>query len=256
MADALFKPISSTGRRPDPGTTDLLYVRSFLALRTLIGALGVALPLMVVFGDRLLFHGQPYGRHWPRGSVSVYYYSGLREVFVGTIAAIGVLFIAYKVWERNLENLLSWTAGLAACAIALFPTTPPPQVNGDPPLVLSPLQNKFGVTPIADIHYAASVAFLVALAWIIWEFGRREGDRDKRVGMKRTPRFWRWFHRGCAMAMGLALLWVVVGSAAHVTSRATLIGEWVCAVAFGVSWFWKGFEMDTLRGHPAAPEDR
>ena len=250
MADELFKPIASTGPRPGPRTTDLLYTRSFLALRTLIGVLGVALPVLVVFGDRLLFHGRPYGQDWPRGSVSVYYYSGLREVFVGTIAATGVFFIAYRVWERNRENLLSWAAGLAACAIALFPTKPPGPVGDDPPLVLSPLQNKFGVTPIATIHYVASAAFLVALAWISWEFGRREGDRNERQGMKRSRRFWCWFHRGCAFAMGLALLWVVAGSLGHL-ARATLIGEWVCAIAFGVSWFWKGFELDTLRGDPS-----
>ena len=124
-----------------------------------------------------------------------------------------------------------------------------------PPLVLSPLQNKFGVTPIATVHYVASAAFLVALAWISWQFGRREGDRRKRVGMKRSPSFWRWFHRGCAVAMGLALLWVVAGGFAHV-ARATLIGEWVCAIAFGASWFWKGFELDTLRGHPAQVQGR
>lgn len=75
-------------------------------------------------------------------------------------------------------------------------------------------------------------------------------DRKERLGMERSPEFWRLFHRGCAAAMGLALLWVVVGSFAHV-ARATLIGEWVCAIAFGASWFWKGFELDALRGHPA-----
>jgi hypothetical protein len=255
MNDDLFKPIPNTDRRPGSGTTDLLYVRSFLALRTFIGVLGVALPLLVVFGDLLLFHGHPYGRPWPRGSVSVYYYSGMREVFVGTLAATGVFFIAYKVWERNRENLLSWVAGVAACAIALCPTKPPSQspLHHDPPVVLSPLQNKFGVTGITTIHYVASAAFLVALAWISWEFGNREKSRKERVGMRRSPGFWYWFHRSCAIVMGAALVWVVVASFVHVTSRSTLIGEWVCAVFFGASWFCKGFELDTLLGH-AAPE--
>jgi hypothetical protein len=253
VADTLFQPIRSTGPRPRPDTTDLLYTRSFLALRTFIGILGVALPLLVVFGDRLLFQGEPYGRNWPRGSVSVYYYSGLREVFVGTLAATGVFFIAYRVWERNLENLLSWVAGLAACAIALFPTKPPGPVGDDPPLVLSPLQHKFGVTTISTVHYVASAAFLIALAWISWQFGNRELDRGEREGQHLPPRFWHWFHRGCALVMGLALAWVVIAGRAHVP-RATLIGEWVCAVVFGASWFFKGFEWDTLRGHPADPE--
>ena len=59
MAYELFKPIASTGPRPDP---DLLYTRSFLGLRTFIGVLGVALPVLVVFGDRLLFDGARTGR--------------------------------------------------------------------------------------------------------------------------------------------------------------------------------------------------
>jgi hypothetical protein len=53
--DELFKPVETTGPRPrDPKSTDMLYVRSFLAMRTFIGGLGMLLPGLVVFLDRLL----------------------------------------------------------------------------------------------------------------------------------------------------------------------------------------------------------
>jgi hypothetical protein len=182
--------------------------------------------------------------------VSVYYYSGMREVFVGTLAATGVFFIAYKVWERNLENLLSWAAGVSACLIALFPTWPPPD-----DVHRTPLQKLAGVTAVSWLHYVASGTFLVALMGISVYFGLREGDRTPRVGMKRSPRFWKWFHWICTGLMAAALLWIIAASAAHLWSRSTLLGEWICAWAFGASWFWKGFERDTLAGKPA-PEVR
>jgi hypothetical protein len=62
------------------------YVRSYLIMRVAIGALGIALPVVLVLGEPLLFDGQPF----PRGSLSAYYYSGVREVFVGALCAIGV----------------------------------------------------------------------------------------------------------------------------------------------------------------------
>jgi hypothetical protein len=55
--------------------------------------------------------------------------------------------------------------------------------------------------------------------------------------------------------MGLALVWIGVTHFANWPSRSLLIGEWVSAWAFGISWFWKGAEWDMLRGHPAPPAD-
>jgi hypothetical protein len=245
--DDLFKPVTIVKPRPrDRSSTDMLYVRSFLVLRTFIGALGVLLPVLVVFLDQLLFDGVPYGTAWPRGSVSVYYYSGMREVFVGTLSATGAFFVAYKVWERNLENLLSWAAGLSACLIALFPTWPP-----STHVPATPLQKLLEVSFVSQVHYVASAAFLVSLMLISFFFGLREGKRASRVGMKRSPRFWRWFHWVCAGLMAAALLWIIAANLTHVWSRSTLVGEWICAWAFGASWFWKGLELDTIRGRPA-----
>jgi hypothetical protein len=60
--------------RPDPKTdTDATrYVRSYLWMRVGIGVLGIVLALLLVFVDKAAFHGDPF----PRGSLSVYYYSG------------------------------------------------------------------------------------------------------------------------------------------------------------------------------------
>jgi hypothetical protein len=90
-------------------------------MRLGIGVLGVILPLWLVFGDWGAFHGDPH----PRGSLSVYYYSGMRDVFVVIMSATGVFLITHQVADRSLDNTATFFAGLCACLIPLFPTGHP-----------------------------------------------------------------------------------------------------------------------------------
>ena len=83
MVRCVFAPEVAVEPRPD---NEPRYVRSYVFTRFAIGVLGVLLPLMLVFLEPALFDGLPA----PRGSLSAYYYSGLREVFVGGLWAIGV----------------------------------------------------------------------------------------------------------------------------------------------------------------------
>ena len=115
-----------------------LYVRSYLTMRLWIGVIGVALPLALVFGDGLVFDEHPF----PRDSLSAYYYSGTRDLFVGGLLATAIFLITYKISERGLDNTLSTVAGLATIVIALCPTKPPTH-----DVALTPLQAKFGENP-------------------------------------------------------------------------------------------------------------
>ena len=101
------------------------YLRSYLIMRAMVGALGVALPFLLVFGDGFVFDGDPF----VRGSLSSYYYSSAREVFVGTLSATAVFLITYKVVTRSLDNTLSMVAGVAVLLVAVFPTGRPNQTS-------------------------------------------------------------------------------------------------------------------------------
>jgi hypothetical protein len=230
-----------TTTRPAPKSPGMLYVRSYLCLRALIGALGVLLPILVIFGARYLFsEGSPF----PRTSISDYYYSGAREIFVDTLAATGVFFVAYKILEANVENLLSVLAGLAAVTISLFPTG---KDNFEQAIPNNGTQKLIGAVNASDVHYGASIVFLVCLTLISVCFGFREGARTRRPKQKVRPAIWRGFHWVCAGAMALALIGVLVMS----WNYALLAGEIVCALAFGASWFAKGFEINALiHGEP------
>ena len=218
-------------------------MRSFLFERLVIGGLGIALPLVLVFLDWGLFEGNPV----PRDSLSAYYYSGMREWFVLTIGTTGFFLIAYKITESNLDNALSILGGACALLIPIFSTgrTAAEKLNGYP---LTPLQNLFGEKAVQVVHFAASVGFIVALGGISILFGRREGSRPDH-GNRRTPRFWRIFHFACAGAIGVAGIWILVTlKIVDGPYWSLLAGETACAVAFGASWFAKGFEIQYLLG--------
>src|SRR5690242_6235400 len=70
----------------------ILYLRSYLLMRTLIGFTGVALPVVLIAGDKLL----DTGAHALRGSLSMYYYSGMRDFFVSGMSAAAGFLITYK----------------------------------------------------------------------------------------------------------------------------------------------------------------
>jgi hypothetical protein len=233
---SFWQPVTTTSPRPAPKSPEMLYVRSYLCMRTIIGALGVLLPPLVIFGARYLFSES---MHFPRTSISDYYYSGAREIFVDTLAATGVFFVAYKIMEANVENLLSILAGLAAVTISLFPTG---KDAFEQTIPNNGTQNLIGVANASDVHYGASIVFLVCLTLISVCFGIREGKRTRRRKQKVGPTGWRVFHWACAAAMAIALIGVLVLS----WKFALLAGEIVCALAFGASWFAKGFEIDAL----------
>jgi hypothetical protein len=237
-----LEPVTTTDPRPTDPTLSR-YVRSYLILRAAVGALGAALPLILVLGDGLGLDGNPF----PRTSISAYYYSGMRDFYVGLICSTGIFLVAYKVAERNLDNTLSLIAGLAALAVAWGPPQRPPSI---PP---SPLQERLGDTTCATIHFVGAAVFLVALCVLSFFFGVREGKRKPRPG-KRPPTFWRIYHWVCAGVMAAALLFMGVTELLDAgPHNALLYGETASLLAFGASWLLKGLELDTLRGTRAAP---
>jgi hypothetical protein len=231
----LLEPVRETAPRPADAQA-LRYVRSYLFMRFCVGLLGIALPFALVLVDRCVFDGHPA----PRDSLSAYYYSGVREVFVGTLAAIGVFLVTYKVTERNLDNTLSVVAGLAALLVAGFPTGRPTK-----DLPLTPLQDKLGECVVQAIHFGAAGTFIVSLGAISLWFGIREGRRE-RQGARGSPEFWRIFHFACAGMIAAALVWIVVTQYAGWPRISLLIGEGVSACAFGASWLAKGAELNVL----------
>jgi hypothetical protein len=220
--------------KPRPGEPG--YVRSYVFTRFAIGLLGVLLPPVLVLLEPALFDGLPA----PRGSLSAYYYSGLRELFVGGLWAIGVFLVVYKFLDFSWESLLSSLAGVAVVLVAVFPTERP----GDG-VALTPFQVKFGESTVTAIHYGAAVAFIAVLIPIVLFFARDEGKRNRKS--------WQSFH---TVSAAFILFGAALAAFAGITGgpdKGVLFGEWIVIWAFGASWLAKGAERRVLFRHSDGP---
>jgi hypothetical protein len=241
-------PVTETSPRPglDDHAGKLLYIRSYLVMRTVIGFVGILLPFAAVLIDYFVLSGDVL----PRDSVSAYYHSGVRDIFVGSLCVIALFLITYKVFEHNLDNTLSLIAGVAALGVAVFPSWRP---AGTP---LTPLQDLLGEQLVATIHFVCAAVFIGSLAIISYYFGEREGKRgQQRDGHRATlpPTFWRRFHKSCALIIALAVVFIAVTKwTGWFDDYSVLIGEAVAALSFGASWLMKGLELDVLLGPDVA----
>lgn len=216
-------PETAVEQRP-VGPDARLYVRSYIFMRFAIGVLGAALPLLII-AEPLFFDGQPF----LRGSLSAYYYSGMRELFVGVLWAIGVFLVTYKFGEFSRESRASTYAGLSVIAVAVFPTQRPG--DGFP---LTPLQTRLGEGTVESIHFGSAGVFIGLLALISFYFGR----------YGRTRRRLHYALAGTIVAaLGLAAFAGLTGD----PDKGLLVAEVVAVLAFTASWLAK-VEFDLLFG--------
>ena len=99
IAVTTHRPGHPAGKRAGP------VVMSYLLQRVLIGVIAVLLPFVLVIVNYVIAHKfQP--------SMSGYYYTAMRDTFVGSLCAIGVFLVSYDGYD--LADRLSPTS--PACA--------------------------------------------------------------------------------------------------------------------------------------------
>ena len=96
---------------------DAELIVSYLTLRKAVGYIGLLMPILVRVGA-CYFEQIPSNT-----SISAYYYTSMRDVFVGALAAIGVFLFCYRGPDTQ-DNVLTNIAGACAIAIGLLPTEP------------------------------------------------------------------------------------------------------------------------------------
>ncbi|MGH9173794.1 MAG: hypothetical protein ACRD1H_05535 [Vicinamibacterales bacterium] len=220
---------------------------AYLLMRMGVGILGTALPALLLLGDWFFANGTPTAR----GSLSAYYYSGMRDVLVGILFAVAPLLITYRLFGGGRDNIRSTIAGVAALGVALFPTGRPSGSTAS----LTALQDRLGEGTVELIHYGFAATFIGCLMIISLGFARgfAEQAKDQQTQpVDRTahfsPRFWEWFHRLANVAIVAGVTFIIITEILDVLNGyALLIGESVVCIAFGASWLAKGMDFDVLR---------
>jgi len=207
---------------------DSQHARAYMQLRRLVGYVGILLPILLVAGNALIFRGPILP------SISHYYHSGMRDVLVGGLCAMGMFLFYYSGYDR-WEDLAGIAGGVFALCVAFFPTVE---------------QGPLGIT--GTIHYISAMALFLTLAtYSLFLFSRQQPDTS---GRQFTT-----LHRICGLAMIAAVLGIVVFflffRSGHPDSFVPLGLETAALWAFGVSWFAEGRELTGLKPRRAAPAD-
>lgn len=92
-------------------------VLSYIALRRVAGWIGIALPVIVVIFDWFVAHHPCIP-----SSISASYYTGTRNVFIGSLCSVGVFMLCSLGYPK--DRPWSVLAGATAFLVAFCPTTP------------------------------------------------------------------------------------------------------------------------------------
>lgn len=205
---------------------------SYLLLREVVGAIGVMLPFTLLLGNELMGHGV-------QSSMSSYYYTPMRNVFVGALWALGVFLITYDGWDRA-DRIITNIAGGGAVGVSLFPTTPANHPSARQVV-------------IGDLHLTFACVTFVMLALMSLRFAKRMPTPDsprslaERVkyalgftpqGDSVAPKWEIIAYRVSGVVIIVCILLIYPGS--KVYSESLLVLETVMLVAFGTAWFLKG----------------
>lgn len=152
--------------------------RSYVGIRLLVGVLGVTLPITLVLVD-WFFLNDP---ELIRGSMSAYYHSAARDLFVGGLVSTGVVLVGYMFWNwKTWDFVLSSIGGTAVLFVAFFPTARPSDgdvgcerlvSSGVPPCTA--LQDRLGEATVRNVHGAAAGIVVVAFLALCVVFALRE----------------------------------------------------------------------------------
>ena len=194
-------------------------VMDYRTLRLVVGLIVILLVPAVYIGNWLIFIRHPggcfYNPQWIPGSLSGFYYTHMRNLFVGAMCAVGVFFAAYRGhdrWDDRFTNL----AGLAAIFIALFPTMPPyhPKSPNGPNLFFTSANPCGPSTPImyqlspdqSSIRYVHVVSllvlFLMVFLMVLVQFTRANPSKAELEPIKGgilARRIRAWWEDICAL---------------------------------------------------------
>jgi len=193
----------------------------FKNLRKAIGFIGVALPFVLILGNQLV---QASGL---LGSISSYYHSVMRDIFVGSLCAVGTFLISYRGYDKR-DNRAGWVAGTSVIGVALCPTT----MEGGPG----------SSSLLGALHLAFAAVYFATLAYFSLVLFRETKDKATRTTQKRRRDV---VYAICGSVMVLCLLLIVLVFLLPENSEIrqhhpVLWLESAAILAFGISWFTKG----------------
>lgn len=214
-------PVSSTG--------ELMSI-SYMKLRRAVGILGIALPLVLVFGNLILSTDCDKVQF----SISDYYYTKMGPYFVGTLCAVGLFLFSYYGYTPK-DRLAAKLACFCAIAVALNPTQSADAVSA------CNVQHRSSSDFVNVIHFASATILFLTLAFFSLKLFTKTSGEMTSQKKKRNK-----IYKTCGWVMIGSIIGLVLVSTVDPVQTAlkayspVLILEWILLWAFGLSWLVKG----------------
>ena len=204
------------------------FYSTYASLRGGMGIIAFMFPL-ILFPGGLWLSDTPL-----QSSMSHYYHTDMRNVFVGLLFSIGSFLYLYKGFGPR-ENYALNIAGLLALGVAIFPMKAP---VGAAPTYTSPL-----------LHGICAVTFCLFIAYVCI---RRSGDTLHLVAKEHRKRYARayktlgWLMVGLPISAAL-ILTILNQPFGTKTGIVILAIEWAIVWVFAAYWLLKTYEIGQTR---------
>jgi hypothetical protein len=198
-------------------------VLSYLALRRAVGAVALAPPFVLAIPWWFLRD------HMIESSISAYYYTGMRNLLVGSLCAIAMFMLCCRGYDRK-DEIAGILSSIFALGVAFFPTSPDSGATS--------LQTRVGV-----VHFTLATLLFLTLAYFCLVLFKMTAA-DKQLTPQKMKRNIVYTVCGCVILASIGLIVLLT----HVFNVPHLIGsvgpvfcfETTSLIAFGVAWLVKG----------------
>jgi len=193
---------------------------SFLLFRTFIGAIGIALPIILVIANSFYV-----GSFDIQDSISDYYQTRVRDLFVGILFILGIFLLSYRGYAR-MDNIISSLGCFFALGVALFPNQNP-------------------LVSVQIIHFAsAGLMFSVFIYFSLWLFRKGKAKVDRSPQKNRRNRI----YLICGILMAIFILciglsFIIFNEEQRSACKLIFVFETLALWTFGISWLTKGKVM-------------
>lgn len=211
-------------------------VISYITTRQAIGWMGILFPFVLLFGNYLIswLTGYETGCNPFKNSISLFYYTRMGDVFVGTLCAVGLFLVSYKGYETK-DNVVSTLAGIFAFGIALLPCTSDVSIPCN-------MRAYISIQLIGTLHLTMAALFFTTLAYMSYFiFTMSAGEQTKNKAARNTIyKTCAWVMVGCLIGIVIYMVWLKKSFPVLENYHIVYWLETIALLAFGVSWLTKG----------------
>jgi hypothetical protein len=208
-------------------------------LRTIVGVLGVLLPFVLAIGF-MLKHGFAFEQ-----SISAYYYTYMRNVFVGSLCAIGLFLVSTRGYDLR-DEIAGKLACIFAVIVALCPTTP----------ACCPAKWQ---KIVGTVHLTSAALLFSTLAYFCLKLfvisKQPAGPSPEKLRRNKVYKVCGWAIVGCIVGITVFKFFLATSPEPVLSAYPPMVfsAESIAIWAFGIAWLIKGELFLKDKATPRSP---